>query len=119
MLVLLVFFFFFKQKTAYEMRIRDWSSDGCSSDLEVAGSWLTVAAYRQQMELARQTLESQRKTLALTERKHALGVASGVDLASVQGSVESDRADVANYGSELEQARNALARQSTRLNSSH
>src|SRR3546814_11385753 len=28
-----VFFFFFKQKTAYEMRISDWSSDVCSSDL--------------------------------------------------------------------------------------
>src|SRR3546814_18953754 len=28
------FFFFFKQKTAYEMRISDWSSDVCSSDLE-------------------------------------------------------------------------------------
>src|SRR3546814_3141622 len=27
------FFFFFKQKTAYEMRISDWSSDMCSSDL--------------------------------------------------------------------------------------
>src|SRR3546814_7777997 len=27
-------FFFFKQKTAYEMRISDWSSDVCSSDLE-------------------------------------------------------------------------------------
>src|SRR3546814_5626839 len=27
--------FFFKQKTAYEMRISDWSSDVCSSDLEV------------------------------------------------------------------------------------
>src|SRR3546814_6471334 len=27
------FFFFFKQKTAYEMRISDWSSDVCSSDL--------------------------------------------------------------------------------------
>src|SRR3546814_10422792 len=26
-------FFFFKQKTAYELRISDWSSDGCSSDL--------------------------------------------------------------------------------------
>eukprot|EP01044_Picomonas_judraskeda_P047447 COSAG03_NODE_26986_length_256_cov_0.509554_1_plen_35_part_10 len=25
-------FFFFKQKTAYEIRIRDWSSDVCSSD---------------------------------------------------------------------------------------
>src|SRR3546814_10254911 len=28
-----VVFFFFKQKTAYELRIRDWSSDVCSSDL--------------------------------------------------------------------------------------
>src|SRR3546814_2762062 len=28
-------FFFFKQKTAYEMRISDWSSDVCSSDLVV------------------------------------------------------------------------------------
>src|SRR3546814_2231751 len=27
------FFFFFKQRTAYEMRISDWSSDVCSSDL--------------------------------------------------------------------------------------
>src|SRR3546814_6685472 len=29
----LFWFFFFKQKTAYEMRISDWSSDVCSSDL--------------------------------------------------------------------------------------
>src|SRR3546814_9615545 len=29
----IVYFFFFKQKTAYEMRISDWSSDVCSSDL--------------------------------------------------------------------------------------
>src|SRR3546814_6223331 len=38
MLLLIVYlfglvFFFFKQKTAYEMRISDWSSDVCSSDL--------------------------------------------------------------------------------------
>src|SRR3546814_12766862 len=33
--LLLVIFFFFKQKTAYEMRISDWSSDVCSSDLPV------------------------------------------------------------------------------------
>src|SRR3546814_7696132 len=33
---LCVFFFFFKQKTAYEMRISDWSSDMCSSDLRPA-----------------------------------------------------------------------------------
>src|SRR3546814_2167883 len=36
----LVFFFFFKQKTAYEMRISDWSSDVCSSDLETAAARL-------------------------------------------------------------------------------
>src|SRR3546814_21170166 len=40
------FFFFFKQKTAYDMRISDWSSDVCSSDLSatsmplpLVGSW--------------------------------------------------------------------------------
>src|SRR3546814_7564990 len=36
MLFRLLFFFFFKQKTAYEMRISDWSSDVCSSDLPSA-----------------------------------------------------------------------------------
>src|SRR3546814_14564844 len=35
MYVFYVVFFFFKQKTAYEMRISDWSSDVCSSDLAV------------------------------------------------------------------------------------
>src|SRR3546814_11370145 len=33
MWLLVVCFFFFKQKTAYDMRISDWSSDVCSSDL--------------------------------------------------------------------------------------
>src|SRR3546814_1653203 len=33
MLIFMFVFFFFKQKTAYEMRISDWSSDVCSSDL--------------------------------------------------------------------------------------
>src|SRR3546814_5921053 len=32
----MLFFFLFKQKTAYEMRISDWSSDVCSSDLWIA-----------------------------------------------------------------------------------
>src|SRR3546814_2137155 len=35
MFCMFCFFFFFKQKTAYEMRISDWSSDVCSSDLTV------------------------------------------------------------------------------------
>src|SRR3546814_4410401 len=36
-------FFFFKQKTAYEMRISDWSSDVCSSDLTTTASRITMA----------------------------------------------------------------------------
>src|SRR3546814_9053397 len=49
--LLFVFFFFFKQKTAYEMRISDWSSDVCSSDLycAVAGGrlwWIGAATMR-------------------------------------------------------------------------
>src|SRR3546814_4818218 len=38
-----VVFFFFKQKTAYELRISDWSSDVCSSDL--LGSSAPVGGY--------------------------------------------------------------------------
>src|SRR3546814_21130908 len=39
------FFFFFKQKTAYEMRISDWSSDVCSSDLRRAVHLVQPSAY--------------------------------------------------------------------------
>src|SRR3546814_2852178 len=37
-------FFFFKQKTAYEMRISDWSSDVCSSDLFDRGGAVEVSS---------------------------------------------------------------------------
>src|SRR3546814_3079098 len=37
-------FFFFKQKTAYEMRISDWSSDVCSSDLPPLHAHVDVGA---------------------------------------------------------------------------
>src|SRR3546814_10624784 len=44
MSLMICVFFFFKQKTAYEMRISDWSSDVCSSDLAglftAFGGWL-------------------------------------------------------------------------------
>src|SRR3546814_1257083 len=42
---IIICFFFFKQKTAYEMRISDWSSDVCSSDLDtvsLAEGWMLV-----------------------------------------------------------------------------
>src|SRR3546814_1297978 len=43
MLFYLVTFVFFKQKTAYEMRISDWSSDVCSSDLSSAPDFISKA----------------------------------------------------------------------------
>src|SRR3546814_1978122 len=48
-------FFFFKQKTAYEMRISDWSSDVCSSDLEsyIASANSRLANYRRSLANAR------------------------------------------------------------------
>src|SRR3546814_3737447 len=49
--VCLFFFLFFKQKTAYEMRISDWSSDVCSSDLvrerpRDSALWVDIARFR-------------------------------------------------------------------------
>src|SRR3546814_5334432 len=52
---LLYVFFFFKQKTAYEMRISDWSSDVCSSDLAADPGQLVDRAHR--FEIARGLLE--------------------------------------------------------------
>src|SRR3546814_4596461 len=41
-----VCFFFFKQKTAYEMRISDWSSDVCSSDLRLCAGAAAAGLFR-------------------------------------------------------------------------
>src|SRR3546814_2702472 len=38
-------FFFFKQKTAYELRISDWSSDVCSSDLKRLQYYRVLVSY--------------------------------------------------------------------------
>src|SRR3546814_1784008 len=61
----LVIFFFFKQKTAYEMRISDWSSDVCSSDLPSPSSRLFNSRQRIQW-LKRPRMDEQNDTV---ERK--------------------------------------------------
>src|SRR3546814_5547917 len=56
-------FFFFKQKTAYEMRISDWSSDVCSSDLEQVdqqGDELEELARRRRVQQQRGVLRFRR-----------------------------------------------------------
>src|SRR5881296_4680866 len=49
-------FFFFKQKTAYEVLLCDWSSDVCSSDLAPLSAtswWLTLSVFRHLIESAK------------------------------------------------------------------
>src|SRR3546814_19522369 len=58
-----VFFFFFKQKTAYEMRISDWSSDVCSSDLP------DIARARTLLHLGRRA-EHLRRRVVLGDLRH-------------------------------------------------
>ena len=47
-----VCFFFFKQKTAYEIKECDWSSDVCSSDLVLTAILITIAVAIQEDEVA-------------------------------------------------------------------
>src|SRR3546814_8432959 len=64
LIVHVVVFFFFKQKTAYEMRISDWSSDVCSSDLRRPAPALGRRAHHrmaQPMSASRQRLGGVRR----------------------------------------------------------
>src|SRR3546814_12495078 len=65
-------FFFFKQKTAYEMRISDWSSDVCSSDLSSPAVSDLVAG---RVDMMIDSVTSQRQNI-LAKRVRALGVTS-------------------------------------------
>src|SRR3546814_9914065 len=53
MLLVFGFFFFSQQKTAYEMRISDWSSDVCASDLAARLLPLRPGAHRRRPEVLR------------------------------------------------------------------
>src|SRR3546814_995086 len=52
-----VFIFFFKQKTAYEMRISDWSSDVCSSDLVDQDNKFWQATFVRMREMMRSVID--------------------------------------------------------------
>ena len=75
---------------------------------EVATAWLTLAADRERLQLAKDTLVSQQATYDLQQRSHDLGNTSGLALAQAQTTVESARVDVATYQSQVQQDLNAL-----------
>src|SRR3546814_5892124 len=108
-----VHFFFFKQKTAYEMRISDWSSDVCSSDLQsltpYVGLCLIEAAPWEQ--LTRLFDASRCSALALV--RNNLDFISGIFKRRTIGNIEHPVVWVAVIRTPN------LDRQSTRLNPSH
>src|SRR3546814_5571748 len=73
MMCLFLYFFFFKQKTAYELRISDWSSDVCPSDLNGYGQSTICAVLRSAATQSPQLI---------SEREH-LGKA-GIPAATIQ-----------------------------------
>src|SRR3546814_1970019 len=112
-------FFFFKQKTAYDMRISDWSSDVCSSDLNQAlhpkeGGEPGAAGHRLDTVKAARRIEDrvagrQRDTML------AIGIADGQPPALIiAGIVEAEGAG--QVGTQM-LVHGQLDRKSTRLNS--
>lgn len=75
---------------------------------EVANAWLALAADQSQLALARQTLDSRRRSLELTRQRRDAGADSGLALAQAQTGVESARRDVAAYEAQVQQDLNAL-----------
>src|SRR3546814_6646905 len=115
-LVVQCVFFFFKQKTAYEMRISDWSSDVCSSDLTV------LSQGANQDPGTRDALESLSAELArMTDRIAALE--QEVATLRSRGPAPSEEV-ISRLSGETQRLDTMLAQQtedrkSTRLNSSH
>lgn len=75
---------------------------------ESASAWLTWAADLERQRLAQQTLESQERSFALTQRRHAAGAVSGLVLAQARTALDSARADVAAWPATIAQDRHAL-----------
>src|SRR3546814_9818452 len=99
--------FFFKQKTAYEMRISDWSSDVCSSDLIVLDDAKTTEQKRLELIAAAEVAETLfAEIVDQVEQQTGLVVVLAVDVAVARQHVQR------RFGGPVD-------RKSTRLNSSH
>jgi multidrug efflux system outer membrane protein len=75
---------------------------------QVANAYLTLASDRELERLAQDTLKNQEDSFALTQKRHAIGAVSGLDLAQAQTTVESARSDAARYEGNVAQDIDAL-----------
>jgi multidrug efflux system outer membrane protein len=75
---------------------------------QVATAWLTLAADREKLQLARETLANQQDSYKLTKSRHEAGISSALDLNQAQSSVDAARVDIARYTTLTAQDENAL-----------
>src|SRR3546814_3130654 len=108
------FFFFFKQKTAYEMRISDWSSDVCSSDLTLPADMTVHAALRFFTEEA-----THRSYPVVDAEGRLVGLASRSDALRWKAGAFDENTTLTETLSDASQTTAYPDRKSTRLNSSH
>src|SRR3546814_7638804 len=111
-------FFFFKQKTAYEMRISDWSSDVRSSDLQAAPDRDQLAQQGEVVDLIRQFARG-KQALPVGGEAGEVGHAAQ-RLQRLVGLEIGAQGDGRDHGLAVEQVEDSFVdRKSTRLNSSH
>src|SRR3546814_4101973 len=80
---------FVKQKTAYDMRISDWSSDVCSSDL------LTLSqSQTRQLEQSHQALAASEAAYGLAQRRYAAGLSSQIVVLNAESNVLDARREI-------------------------
>ncbi|QPF74695.1 efflux transporter outer membrane subunit [Roseateles sp. DAIF2] len=72
---------------------------------EVANAWLTLAAEQQRLQLAEQLRDSQQRSLNLTEQRHQLGAASGLERARARTAYEAARGEATRSLGAVTQAR--------------
>lgn len=75
---------------------------------QVAQAWAAVGFAQENLKLAQQTLAAQEEAYKLNKRRFDVGIDSELPLRQAQISVETARNDVANYKTQIEQAKNAL-----------
>src|SRR3546814_7350416 len=101
-------FFFFKQKTAYEMRISDWSSDVCSSDLDRARGCDILGVEHHHARRIRRQLDR-----ALRDQ-HAVGAVAREDARTDELTGQPRRVRIREFGAQRRGARRFIDRSGVR-----
>src|SRR3546814_10857841 len=115
--------FFCKQKTAYEMRISDWSSDVCSSDLSIRE---VASATEHVNEVALRVVSASNSSMVNSDEQASRtnSVAAAINqLGAAAQEIARNAAQASHQASDArglaEDGQQVVNRKSTRLNSSH